>query len=119
VDNKESCRLWKRTLKKLVLSWYGGRCVCCGIAILDFLTLDHIFDDGGREELSTSRTITQSGRPLPRRICAGNIFYSKIKKLGYEKRPKDLQILCWNCQWGKRLNNGFCPHHNDVDLRRS
>jgi hypothetical protein len=24
--------------------------------------------------------------------------------------PGGHQILCWNCQQGKRFNNGICPH---------
>jgi hypothetical protein len=24
--------------------------------------------------------------------------------------PDDFQILCANCNWGKQLNGGVCPH---------
>jgi hypothetical protein len=24
--------------------------------------------------------------------------------------PKGYQVLCWNCNCGKRMNDGICPH---------
>lgn len=94
-----------KKLKILVFSWYGNKCVCCGESDLDFLTLDHIHDDGCKDRVG------QKG--------AGEPTYKKIRRCGKENLREDLQILCWNCQWGKRLNGGFCPHHPEVDLRNS
>jgi hypothetical protein len=28
--------------------------------------------------------------------------------------PEGFQILCMNCQFGKRMNNGVCPHTSKV-----
>jgi len=80
-------------LKQECIAAYGGKCVCCGVVELAFLTLDHIKDDG-----SLDRKITG----------AGYRFYQFLKTRGY---PQDrfLQVLCWNCQWGKRIY-GVCPH---------
>ena len=30
--------------------------------------------------------------------------------------PDYLQILCWNCNLGKSLNGGTCPHVTDLAL---
>lgn len=125
-DNKQYCKEWKKSLKKLILGWYGGECVCCHETEIAFLTLDHIFDDGERDGLGLTKlrhlaiqdkTAAQIElRQVNKR--SGFHLYGRIKKLGFENRPCDLQVLCFNCQWGKRINKGFCPHHPDVDLRQ-
>jgi hypothetical protein len=86
--------------KCAVFSWYGGVCVCCSEGRLDFLSLDHINDDGKKD-----------------RARMGTALYSAIFAQGKGRRRRDLQILCFNCQWGTRLNGGFCPHNPGKDLR--
>ena len=112
--------------------------------ILDFLTLDHIEDDGkhvltrneaqrclNEDPTLSCRTTgpvnsgqsyfvlhnTYKSRTVEKK--RGFFLYAAIKRLGYDYRPKNLQVLCFNCQWGKQIQNGFCPHHPTVDLRRS
>lgn len=119
--NQFFCKRWKRVLKQEVLGWYGGTCVCCGESCLDFLTLDHI-DDSGIKENSTLGLDAESNQARGsnsnrKNASTGFHLYNRIRKLGFENRPLILQVLCWNCQWGKRLNNGFCPHHPEKDLR--
>jgi hypothetical protein len=97
--------LYRRAVKKLIFLWYGNKCVCCGERWIDFLTLDHIKDDGYKD-----------GRRLGKRR-GGWLEYMRITTQGYANRPKGLQILCFNCQWGKQINKGFCPHHPRIDLR--
>jgi len=102
----------EQKLKKMIFSWYGSVCRCCGEGNLCFLTIDHVHDDGVREcygKTHVQRQLNPKG--------TGVHFYRKIKQIGFENRPLDLQILCWNCQWGKRLGNGFCPHHPEVNLK--
>lgn len=79
---------------------YGGcRCECCGEMILEFLTIDHIDDSGADHR----RAINVQG---------GHRFYGWLKKNGY---PSGYQVLCFNCQWGKRLGaGGVCPHKNKI-----
>lgn len=93
----EKARLAVRRRKRECLNQYGASCICCGEEILDFLSLDHINDDGSADK-------------------RGYPFYVLLKKLGYPRKD-ELQTLCMNCQLGKRINKGFCPHHPDVDLR--
>jgi hypothetical protein len=84
-------------LKLEVLTHYGGdppKCVCCGETILDFLSIDHINDDGANQR----RKINCS---------SGNQFYLWLKKNNF---PEGYQVLCMNCQFGKRLNDGVCSH---------
>lgn len=82
-------------LKEKVYSVYGFVCACCGETQSEFLTLDHVDNDGtAHRKLKNGRS---QGTNILHWIIANNY-------------PTNIQILCWNCQWGKRKNNGVCPH---------
>ena len=75
---------------------YGGpQCSCCGETTIEFLTIDHLNDNGAEHR----REIGMEGQ-------GGHRFYGWLKKHNY---PPGYQVLCHNCQWGKRLC-GVCPH---------
>lgn len=81
-------------LRTEMIQAYGGRCCCCGERERAFLQLDHINNDGALE-----RRTTRGGTPM----------LAKIKKLGW---PKDRdQLLCANCNFGRHINGGICPHN--------
>lgn len=96
----------KVQVKDAAFAAYGGYvCSCCGETERDFLTLDHIANDGAkwREEQFGIRTY------------AGARTYWRLMRLGY---PPGFQVLCMNCNWGKR-KSGVCPHRvkrNDYPL---
>jgi hypothetical protein len=98
-DHIKSRRL---ELKRICIEHYGvdSGCVCCGTKELSFLSLDHIKDDATEDK--------------KRRGGIKNLQYRTIVKDGF---PIGLQTLCFNCQWGKRINGGFCPHNPAKDLR--
>lgn len=75
-----------------VLHQYGGCCSCCGETIPEFLCFDHIEGNGTKER--------RSG-------LAGETFLRRLKK----EHRDDIRILCWNCNEGRELNKGDCPHH--------
>jgi hypothetical protein len=84
-------------LKSEVFTAYGGwKCACCGEEERSFLTIDHMQNNGSQ---------------LRREGVHGHstMFYRWLKKSLY---PKDFQVLCMNCQFGKRMNNGICPHQS-------
>lgn len=82
-----------------MIAAYGGKCVCCGEAHEEFLTIDHI---GGRNG---------NNHPWPKR--AGTGIYAKLKALGW---PRDAyRLLCMNCNFAIRYGDK-CPH--DPDLAR-
>jgi hypothetical protein len=98
--HKERCKEYSRTyakkLKLEVLTHYGGsppKCACCGETIFEFLTIDHI-DGGGHKERERLNRF-------------GHNFYVWLRKNNY---PKGYQVLCYNCNCGKKGNNGVCPH---------
>jgi len=80
-------------LLKEALYEYGGKCACCGESEPLFLSFDHILENGAE-----MRKIHGSGVD----------FYHWLKKNNY---PRDtIQLLCLNCNLGKALNDGVCPH---------
>jgi len=83
----------KRRRRVRVIQHYGGRCRCCGETALPFLALDHINGDG-----NTNRKIAGG---------TGTTFYLWVEKNGY---PEGFQVLCHNCNVGRYINGGICPH---------
>ena len=77
---------------------YGGyKCNCCGITERAFLSLDHINNDGAKHKRECK---LRTGEQLYRWIVKNNF-------------PPMFQVLCMNCQWGKRNNKGICPHQSE------
>ena len=87
-------RYYKKLDKKQVLGHYSNgelKCVCCGFAEIDGLTIDHI---EGRKKMGHDKTIHATK------------IYALIKRNNF---PKGFQTLCMNCNHAKgRL--GKCPH---------
>jgi len=82
-------------LKEETFEAYGGIfCSCCGETHLSFLTLDHI--DGGGNEMRRKNKLNGS-----------TAVYKWLKDRGY---PPGYQVLCFNCNVGKYINGGVCPH---------
>jgi hypothetical protein len=80
------------------LEHYGGFvCACCGETRHPFLSLDHVEGGGGSERM----------RIFGKKYQGGHHFYRWLRLSGY---PKGYQVLCMNCQVGKRDNCGICPH---------
>lgn len=86
----------RRCLKNIILQAYGTVCQCCGESRYEFLSLDHINNDGAthRKELAK------------RNIRGGFYFY---RWLIQNKFPPGLQVLCFNCNLAKGFH-GYCPH---------
>lgn len=66
-------------------------CACCGEGTLAFLTFEHI-NGGGRKH---------------RQLTGGGGFISWLRKNDY---PPGIEVLCMNCNHGRRVNGGVCPH---------
>jgi hypothetical protein len=74
---------------------YGGRrCACCGETEFLFLSIDHIHGGGNRDRKE-------------KKVSGGLTFYRWLKRAGW---PPGFQILCMNCQFGRKHNGGVCPH---------
>ena len=89
-------------LKRLLFDHYSGgdiKCACCGEREIVFLSLDHIVG---------------SSKADRKRFGDHFMWYRWLVKNGY---PPSLQVLCMNCNWGRRYN-GICPHRGVVPLTK-
>lgn len=76
------------------LEHYGAKCACCGEQNRTFLAFDHVNNDG-YEHRRTEKIV--SSHQLVAWIIRNDF-------------PENIQVLCHNCNFGKRLNDGICPH---------
>lgn len=91
--NRRLAIQYRKKLRAEMIAAYGDCCKCCGESQSMFLQLDHINNDGAAER---------------RIIKTGSHLWAKLKKAGW---PSDrYQLLCANCNFGKLLNGGICPH---------
>lgn len=73
------------------------RCACCGDSNLEFLSFDHVNNDGAEQRrknpgVSDIRSIA-----------------TWLRKNNY---PKDIRVLCYNCNCSIGFY-GYCPHQQD------
>jgi hypothetical protein len=91
---KDSYR--RRRMEALIK--YGGDipcCACCGDSHYEFLTIDHINNDGASHRKSLKD---------PNRI----VYWLKINNY-----PSGFQVLCHNCNLAKSIYK-TCPHKNEI-----
>lgn len=85
-------RNYRQKLRTEMISAYGGKCTCCSESIYEFLTLEHLNNDGSQHRKNTSKDL-------------GCLL--DLKKRGW---PKDgYTVLCMNCNFAKKYKRG-CPH---------
>ncbi len=88
-------------LRLEVIAAYGGECVCCGESAHEFLSIDHIYNDGALE------------RNSPGGSSRGHGLYRRLKREGF---PRDrYQLLCYNCNYAKS-RYGVCPHQRGKEI---
>ncbi len=92
---REQQRIYDPEIKKKIIEAYGGKCTCCGESALEFLTIDHINNDGAADRKQNNK---KSGGKLYRWLIKNNF-------------PKEnYQLLCYNCNCAKGFF-GYCPHN--------
>lgn len=80
--------------KKIVIEKYGGKCICCGESDYRFLCLDHKNNNGNQYR---------------KKGIARNLIYWAYKN----NFPNSLQLMCFNCNFGRAFFGGkekICPH---------
>lgn len=95
VANKKS-----KELRRKVFEHYGLTCSCCGENEYEFLTIDHINNDGAkhREEIF--------GKTW-RSACGSRLYFWLIKN----NFPEGFQTLCYNCNCARaKQEDKVCPH---------
>ena len=99
-DREHSLAIQKKSREKskeIIINYYSkGKncCDCCGETTKEFLTLDHINNDGTQER----RKLNGGGHHNYRFIIKNNF-------------PPGYRIMCYNCNCGRaRTINKICPH---------
>lgn len=85
---------WRRRNKIKALTHYSGgkpKCNCCGEQEVLFLTFDHINNDGAHHRKAMKSVLAATWLRL-------------------NNYPAGFQVLCFNCNCGKSINKGVCPH---------
>ena len=80
-----------------VIDVYGGKCACCGETRREYLTIDHVNGGGNKQKREMGFLTSQ-------------VLYRWLKQNNY---PKGFQVLCFNCNCGKR-NYSVCPHNKEI-----
>lgn len=87
-----------KEIKRKVIESYGEKCQCCGEKESDFLTIDHVKNNGTQHRKEIG--IIRGGSPMWDWILKNNC-------------PKDdFALLCFNCNLGRKLN--ICPHKRNL-----
>lgn len=98
---RKMSRAYNKKIKDMCYAAYGGyTCACplCPETNEKFLTLDHINNDG-----ASLRKMHGDGSAFHRWLVNNNF-------------PQIVQVLCYNCNCGKNVNGGICPHFGDENV---
>ncbi len=96
LKNKSYQSKYRLKLKKTVINFYSrGRneCICCGERYLEFLTINHIHNDGNKERKVLN-------------LRGGHSFYRWLIKNDF---PDGYNVMCMNCN-NSHGAFGYCPH---------
>lgn len=75
--------------KKIILEKYGCACECCKEANPAFLTIDHVNQDGYKDNQNRMKM---------------------LRNLAKKPKLDNFRILCYNCNCAREHFNGICPH---------
>ena len=92
-QKSESGRKYRQRIRKMAIEHCSNgtnKCNCCEEKIYEFLTIDHMNNNGAQH----------------RKEIKGNSLYIWLYKNNY---PPGYQVLCMNCNFSKG-KYGYCPH---------
>ena len=84
-------------LRDDVINAYGGKCACCGETRKEYLSIDHKNGNGNKQKREIG-------------VAGSTGLYYWLRQNNY---PKGFQVLCFNCNMGKR-NYSVCPRDKEV-----
>lgn len=103
-EYKRKAKEFHRMSRYSVLSHYSDnppKCACCEEITLEFLTIDHMNNNGAEERRKLFGTKGRGG--------GGHTFYRWLINHNF---PEGYQVLCMNCNFAKG-KYGKCPHVGD------
>ena len=92
---RERVKKNRQKIRRQVIGYYSKNtfaCACCGEDIFEFLSIDHVFGGGNQHRKQL-------------RNCNLTLY----RWLRDNDFPDGYQVLCMNCNWGKR-DREECPH---------
>jgi len=93
-----SQRNQRAAMRLEAITAYGGKCECCGLELLPFLTIDHIHGGGKQHQRDANGSL------------------GVLRDLKNKQWPRDIaRCLCWNCNC-VRSRYGYCPHDGRPEL---
>lgn len=96
----------RQRMKSLVFGHYGWVCACCGESTPEFLTIDHFNEDGA--EHRRKKDVRSQG-----------LYGWLVRQYQTQGQwPAGFQTLCRNCNYGKYINGGICPHEKQEEFVR-
>lgn len=81
----------RKKVRGLLFKRYGEKCERCAESRKPFLTIDHRKGGGTKERRSQT-------------------FIKWANSLLKGPKRRDIRVLCWNCNCGRQMNGGVCPH---------
>jgi hypothetical protein len=92
---------WQKLRHDVLVHYSGGQtaCSCCSEKHDEFLSIDHINDDGADH----------------RRMIGRSALYRWLSNNDF---PPGFQVLCMNCNFAKSLGSGGCPHKKPVESQQ-
>lgn len=105
-ERKRGREYWQLLRREVIKAYGGMKCKCCGEVEEQFLTIDHINNDGASHRRAIGGK-NGNGKGMGART------WKWLKDNNY---PKGFQVLCMNCNLGKSRNKGICPHKLKVSL---
>jgi hypothetical protein len=104
----ETSKRRRQQLKLAAFNAYGGpRCVCCGEDHLEFLSIDHVDQNGAEHR---RKLMGEKGWSPTKNSMCGATFYLWLKQNSY---PPGFRVLCMNCNFSLS-RFGYCPHQLGV-----
>lgn len=101
INAKFAVRKYRQNRKDAV-TFYGGKCACCGESEMVFLALDH--EKGGGN--AHRRSLSKNGK-----MVGSSTMYAWVVRNGF---PSGFRVLCHNCNFAEA--HGGCPHKKRIEV---
>lgn len=110
-----------KKLRIEVINFLGGKCTICGNTDIRCLQIDHINGGGWNDHLK-GKTGTIYGYSNILKVSIPKKYKEIMKEFGINSHPENtkmnkdypnkLQLLCANCNWIKKAENGEVAYRN-------
>jgi hypothetical protein len=87
--------VFKGHVRRATRAYLGNKCACCGETEQEFLSVDHVRNNGAKHRREKGR----------------EAWMWEVWKAIKEKRiVTEYQLMCFNCNFSKHFGKGVCAH---------